>query len=56
MTTQVQTQSTSATAGAGPSTQASRAAAEEARKDRTLAEFLLLLDEHDPLVRRVVAL
>ena len=28
-----------------------RQAAEEARKDRTLAEFLLMLDEYEPLVR-----
>jgi hypothetical protein len=25
-------------------------AAEEARKDRTLAEFMLMLDEYEPLV------
>jgi len=29
----------------------SRQAAEDARKDRTLAEFLLMLDEYEPLVR-----
>ena len=29
-----------------------RQAAEEARKDRTLAEFLLMLDEYEPLVHR----
>jgi transcription initiation factor TFIID subunit 10 len=29
----------------------SRQAAEEARKDRTLAEFLVMLDEYEPLVR-----
>jgi hypothetical protein len=28
-----------------------RQAAEEARKDRTLAEFMLMLDEYEPLVR-----
>ena len=28
----------------------SRQAAEEARKDRTLAEFMLMLDEYEPLV------
>ncbi|KAJ7077908.1 transcription initiation factor TFIID 23-30kDa subunit-domain-containing protein [Mycena belliarum] len=28
----------------------SRQAAEEARKDRTLAEFMLMLDEYDPLI------
>ena len=27
-----------------------RQAAEEARKDRTLAEFMLMLDEYEPLV------
>jgi transcription initiation factor TFIID subunit 10 len=30
--------------------QQSRQAAEEARKDRTLAEFILMLDEYEPLV------
>jgi len=29
----------------------SRQAAEEARKDRTLAEFMLMLDDYEPLVR-----
>jgi hypothetical protein len=53
-TPQQQQQPAPTTAGAGPSTQASRAAAEEARKDRTLAEFLLLLDEHEPIVRAPV--
>lgn len=28
-----------------------RAEAEAARKDRTLAEFMLMLDDHEPLVR-----
>jgi transcription initiation factor TFIID subunit 10 len=37
--------------GAGPSQPQSRQAAEEARKDRTLAEFMLMLDEYEPLVR-----
>ena len=40
--------------GSGPSgsTQPqSRQAAEEARKDRTLAEFMLMLDDYEPLVR-----
>ena len=32
-----------------PATQ-SRQAAEEARKDRTLADFMLMLDEYEPLV------
>lgn len=31
----------------------SRQAAEDARKDRTLAEFLLMLDEYEPLVSSV---
>ena len=31
--------------------QPSRQAAEEARKDRTLAEFLVMLDDYEPLVR-----
>ncbi|KAH0836643.1 transcription initiation factor TFIID 23-30kDa subunit-domain-containing protein [Lanmaoa asiatica] len=33
-----------------PSQPQSRQAAEEARKDRTLAEFLLMLDEYEPLI------
>lgn len=38
--------------GASGSTQPqSRQAAEEARKDRTLAEFMLMLDDYEPLVR-----
>lgn len=50
---------TQATAGGGSSssatqstsnTQQSRQAAEDARKDRTLAEFMLMLDEYEPLV------
>jgi hypothetical protein len=46
------TQATStAAAGGSGSVQTTRAAAEEARKDRTLAEFLLMLDDYDPLVR-----
>ena len=37
--------------GSSGSTQPqSRQAAEEARKDRTLAEFMLMLDEYEPLV------
>ena len=36
---------------APPTPQQSRQAAEEARKDRTLAEFLLMLDDYEPLVR-----
>ncbi|KAH8116264.1 transcription initiation factor IID, TAF10 subunit [Phellopilus nigrolimitatus] len=30
--------------------QQSRSAAEQARKDRTLAEFMLMLDEYEPLI------
>ncbi len=33
-----------------PAPPQSRQAAEDARKDRTLAEFLLMLDDYDPLV------
>ena len=36
------------TSSAAPQT---RQAAEEARKDRTLAEFMLMLDDYEPLVR-----
>lgn len=39
----------SATSTSGPPQ--SRQAAEEARKDRTLAEFMLMLDDYEPLVR-----
>lgn len=41
--------SSSSTTAAPPPPQ-SRQAAEDARKDRTLAEFLLMLDEYEPLV------
>jgi hypothetical protein len=41
-------------AALGPSSSSnqpqSRQAAEEARKDRTLAEFMLMLDDYEPLV------
>jgi hypothetical protein len=37
--------------GSGTQLPQSRQAAEEARKDRTLAEFMLLLDDYEPLVR-----
>jgi len=40
----------SSSSQAQPPQQQSRQAAEEARKDRTLAEFLLMLDEYEPLV------
>ncbi|THH13450.1 hypothetical protein EW146_g6765 [Bondarzewia mesenterica] len=43
---QIQSQSSN---GQPPQTQ-SRLAAEEARKDRTLAEFILMLDDYEPLI------
>ncbi len=48
-------QASTTNAAASSSTQAqapqpTRQAAEEARKDRTLAEFMLMLDEYEPLV------
>jgi hypothetical protein len=42
--------------GAGSAQPQSRQAAEEARKDRTLAEFMLMLDEYEPLVRPEVCI
>ncbi|KDQ27021.1 hypothetical protein PLEOSDRAFT_1077787 [Pleurotus ostreatus PC15] len=49
------TQASTTNASASSSTQAqvpqpTRQAAEEARKDRTLAEFMLMLDEYEPLI------
>jgi transcription initiation factor TFIID subunit 10 len=41
---------------AGGAQPQSRQAAEEARKDRTLAEFMLMLDEYEPLVRLQIGL
>lgn len=41
---------TNASAGASSSHSQSRQAAEEARRDRTLADFMLMLDEYEPLV------
>lgn len=41
---------TASSSSSAPQTQ-SRQAAEDARKDRTLAEFMLMLDEYEPLVR-----
>ncbi|KZP26580.1 transcription initiation factor IID, TAF10 subunit [Athelia psychrophila] len=41
---------TPAPGGSGPTQPQSRQAAEEARKDRTLAEFMLMLDEYEPLI------
>src|SRR6201999_1762984 len=43
--------SSTAPAPASSSQTQTRQAAEEARKDRTLAEFMLMLDEYEPLVR-----
>lgn len=44
-------QSTGTLAASSSGTQLqTRQAAEDARKDRTLAEFLLMLDEYEPLV------
>ncbi|KIM44995.1 hypothetical protein M413DRAFT_442955 [Hebeloma cylindrosporum] len=47
-------QTTQPAAGSSTSTQPaatqSRQAAEEARKDRTLADFMLMLDEYEPLI------
>lgn len=42
--------STAAAAASGTSQQPSRQALEDARKDRTLAEFMLMLDDYEPLV------
>jgi hypothetical protein len=44
------TQSGAASGSSSSSQPQSRQAAEDARKDRTLAEFLLMLDEYEPLV------
>ncbi|CCM02440.1 uncharacterized protein FIBRA_04539 [Fibroporia radiculosa] len=38
------------TSGQSQTQPSSRQAAEEARKDRTLTEFLLMLDEYEPLI------
>ncbi|PSR72819.1 hypothetical protein PHLCEN_2v11316 [Hermanssonia centrifuga] len=48
---QVASTSTQLPLPAQPAPPQSRQAAEEARKDRTLAEFLLMLDDYEPLVR-----
>jgi transcription initiation factor TFIID subunit 10 len=45
-----QTTSQAGASSTQPAAQQSRQAAEEARKDRTLAEFMLMLDEYEPLV------
>jgi hypothetical protein len=46
-----QTQSGAASSPSSSSAQPqSRQAAEDARKDRTLAEFMLMLDDYEPLV------
>ncbi|KAL1746784.1 transcription initiation factor TFIID 23-30kDa subunit-domain-containing protein [Schizophyllum fasciatum] len=41
---------TSAPAGSSATAGSSRQQAEEARKDRTLAEFMLMLDDYEPLI------
>ncbi|KAF8141637.1 transcription initiation factor TFIID 23-30kDa subunit-domain-containing protein [Boletus edulis] len=46
-TTTIAASSSTATVASQPQ---SRQAAEDARKDRTLAEFLLMLDEYEPLI------
>jgi len=43
-------QAAAAASGSTGGVTQTRAAAEEARKDRTLAEFLLMLDDYDPLI------
>lgn len=48
--TQTQTQTSTNASSTTQPTQQSRQAAEEARKDRTLAEFMLMLDDYEPLV------
>ncbi|KAG2364128.1 transcription initiation factor TFIID 23-30kDa subunit-domain-containing protein [Suillus spraguei] len=45
-----QTATTAAGSSSSASQPQSRQAAEEARKDRTLAEFLVMLDEYEPLI------
>jgi hypothetical protein len=45
-----QTQPGAASVPSSSSQPQSRQAAEEARKDRTLAEFMLMLDDYEPLV------
>lgn len=49
------TTTTTTTAGPSQSTQPtqSRQQLEDARKDRTLAEFMLILDEYEPLVNTI---
>lgn len=42
----------SSTAASTSQPQQAKQSAEEARKDKTLAEFLLMLDDYEPLVRR----
>lgn len=52
--TQDTPQTQSGNAGAASTSSAipqTRQAAEDARKDRTLAEFMLMLDDYEPLVR-----
>lgn len=44
------TQQAGSSGSSGSAQPQSRQAAEEARKDRTLAEFMLMLDDYEPLV------
>ena len=48
---QQQVQTSAAKGSPESSPPQSRQAAEEARKDRTLAEFMAMLDDYEPLVR-----
>ncbi|RDB20815.1 Transcription initiation factor TFIID subunit 10 [Hypsizygus marmoreus] len=48
-TAETQAKPTEASTSSAPQTQ-SRQAAEDARKDRTLAEFMLMLDDYEPLI------
>lgn len=45
-----ESQPATAVAGTTTTQPQSRQAAEDARKDRTLAEFMLMLDDYEPLV------
>lgn len=47
---QTQTNASTGASSSHPAATQSRQAAEEARKDRTLADFMLMLDEYEPLV------
>jgi len=49
-------QAAASSSTAQPTVPQTRQAAEEARKDRTLAEFILMLDEYEPLVCVLIAM